>query len=991
MALAAVLVAVAFAPVVQTWLAQMWLDRQASVHGSVEAFSAHFGKLEAHNLNLKFHGAQLALPSLQAELPLTTAFVKRRFLMRRLVAKGWTLNLSGQESRWERAARHPKNEGAAAALSQAGAVPAQTVARVFRGILSSWSLPCDVSLDGADLEGDVVLPAPVGTVPTRVHVVIKGGGMAPGHEGSFSFDASSGIIDASLDEIAVTDHGRLAVAMASPRTLGRIEVKSDIRATGGPFPNGLAFHADVAAALGVGGEDYTVTLSRNSRHLATVVVHWLEAANRFAGTWKLDLEDTDVALFTQDGALPHFAATGEGRFDSNLAFSRFRAAGRVKASLSGLDVLAPWLDRLGAVSLDADFDASAAGRVIHMNRLKASVKGGGPSTAIEALQPFEIDEHTGGLTPLNPSADWMDVSVRGIPLAWLPHSPYGLAFSGGDAAGEFIVRTDKGAYAARSKSPLTAGNVSVQTGAHTLARKLDVSLLLAGNYSARQWHFQATPLIIGSDGARLATINARGSLAASDADQPASITGTWSADLQALAAKDVAPELHWIKGRSASGGFSAKVGASTELDGKLTVLGHDQRHTISAGIHAELDPAGRISFRGPVKLEDGSGVTDLSTDATWLQDRTGAKFYMKLTGKEVSADHLRLIAAALAEAGGAPGTPVGLTATSFNVRDPAPFWGNWAGRVRMEFGTVKAGGHVFKNVAGAFRVDPNALNLEGGRAELGDERFSNVTGSLSFDPEAGRPYSIKAKASLDKIEAGSIFLASDYPKNPPFEGQFSMTADLEGTGNNLAGLIGRAQEKFQLTSTAGIVRFLKTDVDEAIPPEKDSPVADDLGRVGSGFGSIFGVNSIGSGKRKVSPTVETVIDFINDISEIGYDQVALNAVREPDGTIDLRDISLKAHDVRIAGAGQIAHADGLPLRARPLSVDLQFRARGIVAKLLAKAGLLSTKKDKEGYRMLIQPIHLGGTLEHIDRTQWHELLLKAAEKPPAPVVAKKAP
>jgi hypothetical protein len=992
-ALAAVLVAVAFAPVVQTWLAQLWLDRQASVHGSVEAFSAHFGKLEVHNLKLKFQGAQLALPSLQAELPLTTAFVKRRFLMRRLVAKGWTLDLrealeAGKSGNKGGAA--PKAEGAAQAQSKAGAVPAQTVARVFRGILSSWSLPCDVSLDGADLEGDIVLPAPVGTIPTRVHVAIKGGGMAPGREGSFTFDASSGIIDAALDEIAVTGHGRLAVAMATPRTLGRVEANSDITATGGPFPNGLVFHADVAAALGDGGEDYSVDVSRNSQHLAVVVVHWPEASRRFAGTLKLDFGDSDVALFTKEGDLPHFTATGEGKFDSDLMFSRIHAAGRLKTSLSGLDILMPWPDGLGTVSLDANFDGTEAGHVIHLDRLKARVAVGGPAAVVEALQPFDINEHTGGLKPLNPAADWMDVSVSGIPLAWFFDSSGNLTLSGGGATGEFIVRTDKGGYAARSKSPLTAENVSVQTGTHTLARKLNLSLSLAGDYSAQQWHFRASPLVIGSGGVRLATIDAKGALAPG-ADQPAAITGTWSADLQALAAKAVAPELYWIRGRSASGDFSAKVGDSTQLDGKFTVLGHDQHHSITAGVHAELDTDGRISFRGPVKLDDGSGVTDLSTDATWLQDRTGAKFYMKLTGKEVSVDHLRLIAATLAEAGGAHGVPIALTRTPSSVRDRVPFWGNWSGRVLMEFGQVKAGEYLFKNAGGAFQVDHNSLRLEGGHGELGDERFSNVTGSIAFDAASERPYGIKAKATLDKIEAGSLFLASDYPKDPPFEGRFSMEAKLEGKGNNLADLIGRAQERFQLTSTAGIVRFLKTDVDEAIPPEKEIPVAEDLGRVGSGFGSIFGVNSIGSGKRKVSPAVETVIEFINDVSEIGYDQVALNAVRGPDGTIQLNDILLKAHDIRLTGAGQIGPAKGLPLRACPLSVDLQFRARGIVAKLLAKAGLLSAQKDKEGYRMLIQPIHLGGTLEHIDRKQWHELLLKAAEKNPVPVVAKKAP
>jgi hypothetical protein len=56
---------------------------------------------------------------------------------------------------------------------------------------------------------------------------------------------------------------------------------------------------------------------------------------------------------------------------------------------------------------------------------------------------------------------------------------------------------------------------------------------------------------------------------------------------------------------------------------------------------------------------------------------------------------------------------------------------------------------------------------------------------------------------------------------------------------------------------------------------------------------------------------------------------------------------------------------------------------------LSTAGLLSADKDGLGYTRLIQPIHFGGTLEHIDRSQWHNLLVKAAT--PKPVEPKKNP
>ena len=85
---------------------------------------------------------------------------------------------------------------------------------------------------------------------------------------------------------------------------------------------------------------------------------------------------------------------------------------------------------------------------------------------------------------------------------------------------------------------------------------------------------------------------------------------------------------------------------------------------------------------------------------------------------------------------------------------------------------------------------------------------------------------------------------------------------------------------------------------------------------------------------------------------------------------------------RLTGTGEIGYVPGVPLRDRPLSVDLEFSARGDTADLLEKAGLLSQRKDDLGYVFLNQPVHFGGTLGHFDASQWHDLLAKAALRKP---------
>jgi hypothetical protein len=976
--LAVALVIVAFAPPVQTWVAQWALARQTAFPGSLGSFWAGFGKVAVHDLSLKTEGAVLTLPSLEAGLPLTKAALGRRVHIRRLVAKGWTLDLRGvaglKGAGKNQAVPALGSAGGPQAFARVAIVSAETVTRFFRANLSQWALPCDLSLDGVDLEGDVLVATPLGGEPSRVHVVVTGGGLAAGREGVFALDASTDILSAESAAVALAAYGRFTVAMRSPRTLGRVGIKVDISASGGPYPEGLVLSEDITADASAGEGTFYLNLNRGKRALATVFAHLPDTTDRLAGTWKLDLHDSDVAAVMAGSRFPPFAAKGEGTFASDATLAQVHALGRLSVAASRLGVLAPSLERLGAVTLDAGFDAVLSGQSIRVDRLSALLTGAGPVAEVRSLQAFELDVHTGALRPVDPAGDWMKISIRKLPLAWLSAFADGLALSGADATGEFVVRAKDGGFALRSTAPLTAGGVSAQRAGRILGRNLDLSLSLLADYGSKGWQIQLAPLAVGSGGSPLATLKASVSLPVGP-DQPIAVTGTWTADLQALATKAVVPDLSWISGRSASGDFTATLGASTELDGKMAFVGSDPRHLMTASLHAEVD-SGRISFRAPVTIAFGPVVSDLSVEGTSISD--GA-LYLKLTGKKAVLGHLGLLAARLAAAGVVP------QPATAGVRDGVPFWGNWTGRVMVAFDRLDAGDRVFDDLGGTFEVGRDSVRLTEGRGKLGDRRLAKAEGSISFDPTAKFPYSLTATASLDGVDATALFPAPASGRDPVIEGRFAIAATLAGDGINLDDLAGRVRESLRITSTAGAIRVLKTDVDEAIPQEKQSSVSEDLGRMGSGIGRIFGTEgSIGSGRRSVSPAAQAAIDVVNAISEIGIDEVSLTAVRESDGTIRLADIAMTAGDVRMTGSGQIGHVEGRPLRAQPLSVDLQFWARGRIAKLLSAAGLLSGRKD-DGYAALNQPIQLRGTLEKIDTSQWHAVLVRAAErKPPAP-------
>lgn len=711
---AAVLVVAAFAPPVQTLVAQWALARQSAVQGSLGSLWAGFGKVAASDVNLKMEGAVLTLPALEAKLGLTTAAWNRRIHIRRLVAKGWTLDLrhlpGSTDAGGKPAASAPGAARDPQALARVAIASAETVTRFLRAKLAPWALPCDLSLDGVDLEGDVLVAAPLGADSSRVHVVVTGGGLAAGREGAFAMDVSGYVPIAEPAVGTLTTHGRFTVAMRSPRTFSRIGIKADISGSGGAYPEGLRLSVDITADAGAGEGTCFLNLNRDGRALATVFARLPDTTNRLAGTWKLDLHDSDVAAVMAGSRLPQFGANGEGTFDSDAGLARVHALGRLSVAASHLGVLAPSLESVGPVTLDASLDAILSGQSIRVDRLSASLAGARPVAEARSLQAFELDERTGAVTPADPAGDWLEISVRGLPLAWLSASSTGLAMSGADATGDLVVRAKNGGFALHSKAPLTAAGVSVQRAGRTLGRNLDLSLSLLTDYGPQGWHIQLAPLAVGSSGRCLATFEASASRPAGPG-QPMAMAGTWTADLQALAGTVAVPDLSWVGGRSASGGFSAALGTSTELEGKLTVLGSEPHHAITASVHADVD-GGRISFRAPVEVAFGPDVSDLSAEGTSIGDGAGTQLYLKLTGKKVLLEHLRLLAARLAAAGGARLPATAGSATPAGVRDRVPFWGDWVGRVTMAFDRLKAGDLAFENAAGVYRGGTRLRPLE---------------------------------------------------------------------------------------------------------------------------------------------------------------------------------------------------------------------------------------------------------------------------------------
>ena len=978
LALAALLLATALLPPVQTWFAQRALAGQTGLQASVGSVSAGFDTVSATDLRLNIGGAVLTVPTLEASLPMKTAVRYRKLLVRRLVAKGWTLDLRPLQ-RPERGRRSDPGASASEtdrlATAPVESVVAPEIARAFRGILRSWSLDYDLSLDDAELEGDVVIAAPVDREPVQVHLRIKGGGLAADRDGTFTMDASGEFADLGLPFNGVSAHGRLTIAMDSPRKIKRVAVQLDLTPAGRLLPRDLAIAAEIVAASAASEETYTLELSRGPRHVAAVSTRFLDRTGRWEGTWRVDIQDSDLVPLFPRRALPALAVVGSGDFDAEGKFGQIHAMGRLTTAMGRLGALSPQLEILGATKLDTDFELTHSGHSVHVARLSVALAGARPVVTAHALQPFDCDERTGAVKVADPKVDWLDGELQEFPLTWLPQPAKGFALIQGGAKGGFLVHASEGGgFTVRSTTALTASGVALQRAGRILASDLDLSLSLNVGFNSAGWQMQWAPLIVSRLGRTLGTVEASAAGTAVP-DQPTKISGKWKADLAALASLPSLADLGPRPGQSASGEFTATVGNATILEGKCAVTGSDPTHVVTVSGRADVDADGGVSFYVPIKIAFGADVSELAAEGTWSGRSAAPWSDIRVTGGTVALDHLRVLAVPLRAASA-------VLAASEGVSSQVPFWGSWVGRMRLEFEKLKVGDRTYTGTAGNFAIDPTTVRLKNGRGALAVHSVAKIDGEIGFDVAAAQPYSLKASGSIDEFEAAPLFGPQKPDTEPAVKGRFSLTGALTGRGANLDELLAHLQEEYRLTSPGGVIRLLKTDVGTTTP-EAPAPVSDALVNTGTFVGSLFRVkpDKIDSGTRSITKTASAVLNFTYQVAEFPYDEIAVTATRGPDRILHLNELTVTSANVHLTGSGQINYTEHLPFGARPLSVDLQLGGKGRVAELLAEAGLLTAQKDSLGYAIFSQPLHFGGSLETIDSSQWHDLLAKAKVQP----------
>ncbi len=944
---------------VQTWAARTALAGQPGLKGKLGQVSADFQSVTLHDLELEQDGAIITLPSLSAELSVIDAALNQKITLRRVIAHGWTLDLTG----YKFPVGGPKSTGS---MTHAAA-PAALAAQVFRGVFAQTALPFDLTLDGVELDGVVKLPPAPGLTSGRAHVVVTGGGLGAGREGAFAFKVNVALAGADVPVNSLAVSGRFVVAMDTPRTFARLATQAEAAATGPQFPNGVKLAADLAATRASTGENYFVSLSDGARLLTSLKAELPFASRHLVGTWKLDLRDADLSPFTLGRRLPLFALAGEGSLDVETTTTDVHATGKIAASADQLGVLQPELTPLGAVKLTAEFDLARRGDNLRVERLTAAFAGAQPVASVQSLQPFEFNPKSGELKVADPVLDLLALSLHGLPLAWTQPWLKEVTLFGGDLRGELIAMARNGGFALRSKSPLTVAAISLTQAGKPLIAAVDLSLHASADYTPQGWQTELSQFTAKSGSLALFSLEAKAGQLRGQA-QPVKATGKFSVNLPGALAQPVGAGIVELTTGTATGEFIASWGAKQEIQGKLALTNlataakftKEKLPSLSADLRADLATNGVIALNLPLVIEHEGRKSELTFAGTITPGKNGLSLDARVTSALLVIDDAQALSVPFTSAPVAPAAVVGSPAP----RAASPPWAGFRGQVQLALKQViYSNTFQVSDVTGTISLEAGGAKVVNFRAGLGDGAEAKVNGALTFDAKSVTPYALAADLALNEFDPVSLFRTISPGQPATVEGKFAVASKLVARAASVGDLAASTHGDFKLASRGGVFRGL---------PVSYSAKIETAGKIAAGAAAISNLLGSVTGKKDdsdIANKAQAVAEISKTLMAIPYDQLSVVFTRDEAMNTTLKDFSLIAPELRLSGVGQTIGKPGIGLLAQSLTMEFQLRARGRTAELLKYLGKLEATTDELGYAACTLPLHVAGTLAQPDTTE----------------------
>lgn len=964
-----VLIAFGFTPAVQTWAARRALAAEPGLSGQIGRIDVGLRHVRAENVVLNRPGMRLVLPAVRADVALLD-LLKDRLHVHRLVAKGWTVDLSVPSPSGVAGAAPGASEVAMlplllAALTQESYQAAAPEGEPAGNRLPALRLPIDLAVDHVELEGEVILPAVADEAAGgRASVAVTGGGLAAGREGRFRIEADARMPHASSGVAHVSLRSEATARMSTPRTFQYLAIGSTLEATGPRLAEAARLAVDMTAGADASGVLYALDLRTPEKTLLAVKATPARAdSGELRGDWRLELGHEDLAPFSLGYPLPNFDGSGEGTVDLFPDDRGVEAAGRLRVRVAELGKLRPELETVGAVTTDATFAARWTGQIMRVTSLALKVEDKAPVAEIVALQGLEVDLNTGELRVADPEADLLEIEVTGLPLEWARPLLEPYIASGGALQGAWIAAARDGGFMLQSVRPLRVGGVDVATNGERMVRDLDVAASLSAEFTPSGWQARIEQGRVQAGTTSLLEFDARAGQAAAPGAALV-VTSRFAGNVGGWMDQPMMRDRQLFQSGRAKGEFIVALSERVELAAELELsdaiaAGGEALPEIAVEVRADQDVDGRVDAHVPLRVTRDGRASDLTLDGQARKDGYVWDVNAIAAGRHVFVEDLQLLA---------------LPFTTGDDEDPEeprpdqPPWSGWEGALSFSFGTVVYNEHLTaKDVNGQIRFGGGELRVSDLEAGLGTGGSVGFIGGVAFDPRGKEPYLLDGRLSASEVEAGELMRAVSPGTTPPVEGKFDLTATISGRASDLSQLASAAAAEARMSSSGGTVHALSVDVSK-------------YARTGSALAGVAGIIGSITGDSRTQRYAErfrAATELAQQLNRLAFDQLNIEVTRRPGEAIIIEDLNLISPMIRLLGSGSIGDQPAVPFWREPLHMRLQLAAREAMAAHLGTLNLLRREPDALGYLPMIEDFQLQGSLENVTTRQLESLLTRA--------------
>ncbi|MFT3781603.1 MAG: hypothetical protein QM790_06255 [Nibricoccus sp.] len=983
-----VVVVLAFNSSVQTWATRRVLAEQHEMKAGVGKVDAGLKVTQLTDIAVEKPGFALKMPSLLIEMPLMSAAGKT-VSVKRLVAKGWRIDLSAPKSSDGKPLGLGNSSGSEPRPGDANAV---SIPRDFSfdGVLRLINLPVDFSLDQIDMEGEIFFRVEPNKEPARAVVRITGGNLGVGSEGRFTCSAQISLPDPQAPVSKLEFESTVVARMDSPRTFEKFTAESRVRASGSQFPDGATLQSSIVLNGGSKGESYVASLQTQVggalKNLFRLDAAFPFGAASLSGRWKLDVDNKDILPFALGLALPVFAATGEGAFESDSMFKSVHAGGTIDATAEQLAVLLPQLAAVGKIRTQLDFDLLKQGSALRVERFAASVAGNKPIASVQALQKFEYDLKARTIKVNDASAELLRLTLHGLPLTWIQPLVKDVAISGDDVRGEFFASARNDGFAIRPSAPISISNLSLAQAGRPLVRAVELSIKVAADSSQQGWQVEVADFVARSGPATLVMANFKAGQPAGSGE-PIKVAGQFEANLPALLAQPAARDYAGLlNGGVVKTEFSANLDGTKQISAAIEVVNLSSEKVeklpkLQANVRADIKPDGKIQAQVPIVLDTASRKSDVELGAR-IDQSNGLNIEADVVSNTIYVQDLKplqALAAALRPTQNQPATQPakapkgeqnrGNGGSTSTAPDRVPFWNACTGQLKVALKEIVYSSDVkVSNVNGLVKIDAGTVTIDGIKAEFGGAAEATLQGKMNFDGKAADPYTFDGSATVTGFDPAPFFKAANPQKAPTVEGKFDVSSKLSGSAPNAALLASKIKADLNMTSRGGVFRGL------ALP----SSFAERFqGKSGNLLSSITGAVGALAGGNRTASAASAAVELTSLLAAIPFDQLNLQLSHDAAAALtNVQDFTLISPTIRLNGNGSILQQQGVPLLKQPLTAQISLSSHGHIAELFGKQGMLQGGADPLGYYPLFAPIKLDGTLSEIGNEALTNLFLQ---------------